>query len=105
MSEFRIDMGIVRGEPYLNVHGNTGEEIDGTIKSALPIFKKFRDAVEKGKEKQAEDNQPPGGVPKCATCGEHMEYKEGWGKNNKKWKAWFCPNSEKGKPGHDPVWV
>lgn len=43
---------------------------------------------------------------KCETCGTKMVYKSGTSKKTgKKWEALMCPNAEKGKPGHDPVWL
>lgn len=41
---------------------------------------------------------------KCKDCGAEMIYKSG-NKNGKKWEGLFCPNSQKGQKGHDPVWL
>lgn len=106
MSDFKIDIGIVRGETYLNVHGNTSDDIDKTMAEAFPIYKKFRSAVEAAYEGQKTASSTEAGLKaNCSDCGTEMVYKEGYGKKGK-WKALFCPKAIKGdNTKHKPVWL
>ena len=106
MNDAKIQISFIRDDPGMVIRGDTAEEVDELIRTALPIYQKFRNAVDKGKENRAKQNAPPGGIPKCETCGTQMIYKEGFNpQKNKKWRGYFCPNSKQGEAGHPPMWI
>jgi len=95
----RFVVSFINGSPGLVVRGETGEDVDKAIREILPIFKKFRTAVEKGAEKKAEELSPKA---TCEACGTAMQYKDGFSKKtNKKWKGLFCPQDKE----HNPIWL
>lgn len=116
-NEAKIQISFIRDDPGLVVRADTAEEIDQLIASALPIYKKFRDAVEKAQAKRAEAIQPTQpsppfpaqGMPTatCETCGARMEFRKGISKKDgKPWQGLFCPNADKNnKSIHKPVWL
>ena len=68
----------------------------------LDAMKNMKTITEQISKKKSNGEGSP--TAKCETCGNEMNYKEGY-KDGKQWKGLFCPNSEKGKPGHKPVWL
>lgn len=131
MSEQKnFDIGYVRGEPYFNIHADTAVEMEELIKEGMPVFKRFREAVEKGKQAQlplkTNTSYSNGSKPKsdrmalseaidkglvdanyqdyvCPTCGDQVNYVTGFGKKGK-WEALMCPNGNKEDP-HQVTWL
>lgn len=106
--EGRFVISFINGSPGLVVRGDSADEIDKNIHEILPVFKKFREAVEKGaQQKQERMTEEKGLNAVCATCGAKMEYKEGYSKKTgKPWKGMFCPNSVKGDNiNHKAIWM
>ena len=101
-NEANIVMSFINGQPGLVIRGETGEELDKNMDQALGRFKIFKEAIE---EKAVES----GLTAKCKTCQAVMVKRSGTIKSGEKagqpWNALMCPNSEKGKPGHEPVWL
>lgn len=98
----KIDFGWVNGNPYFNVHADTGEELDELIKAVLPRFKAFKNAVDVYRERKANEvAPPPGGQTNPPVCGVHgttMSWKTGNYKNNTQYHKigdpygfWSCP--------------
>jgi hypothetical protein len=97
-TEANYTISFINGQPGLVVRSDSPAEIEEMMKAVLPYFKKFREVVE---TKSVES----GLTAKCETCHAVMTKKSGTSKAGKPWNALFCPNAEKGKPGHDPVWL
>jgi ssDNA-binding Zn-finger/Zn-ribbon topoisomerase 1 len=106
-NKYHYDIGFVRDEPYFNIHADTAEEVESLLKDVLPIYKRFRDAVDKSKVNQANTKAQEAGVQaKCKDCGAQMVLKKGVSKTGKQWSGLFCPNSDKNdKTKHQPVWL
>ena len=102
-TEANYTISFINGQPGLVVRSDSPAEIEEMMKAVLPYFKKFRSAVESAGEKKLEES---GLQSKCVTCGATMIQRSGYSdKTKKNWSALMCPNAEKGKPGHDPVWL
>lgn len=96
MDEHKLTMSFINGNPGFVVKANTAEEIDELLKSSLPIFKKFKTAVDTYREKQmAESTPPPGQTQDNMICKIHntpMIWKTGFSKkSNKPYAFWACP--------------
>lgn len=93
----RVQIGFVRDDPSLVIRSDTAEEAEELLRSALPIYKRFRDAVDKGKQarvkQQQDQSPPPGTAPTCGIHGTVMEWKTGVSKTtNKPYAFWGCPS-------------
>jgi hypothetical protein len=69
MSEHLFTMSFINGNPGFVINCDTPEELDKAIAETLPIFKKFKVAVDTYKEKQQNMAAPPPGT--SPTCGVH----------------------------------
>lgn len=108
MNDAKIQISFIRDDPGMVIRGDTAEEVEELLRSSLPIYKRFRDAVEKGKENKANAAAQSVGMPSaiCEDCGAQMLYKKGTSKTGKPWQGLFCPNSDKNdKSKHIPVWL
>lgn len=85
MNEAKIQISFIRDDPGLVIRCDTAEEAEELLKTALPIYKRFRDAVDKGKaaraKQQQEQSSPPGTAPTCGIHGTIMEWRTGTYKN------------------------
>jgi len=106
-SNAKIQISFIRDDPGLVVRGDTADEVDTLIASILPIYKKFRDAVDKGKVNQANVKAEAAGLSAvCKTCQAQMVLKKGVSKIGKPWSGLFCPNADRNdKTSHLPVWL
>lgn len=103
----KLQIGFVRDDPSLVVRGDTAEEMEALIKTILPIYKRFKDAVDKGREIKAETKAQEAGLTSvCPDCGAKMLFKKGTSKSGKPWSGLFCPNADReDKNKHRPVWL
>lgn len=95
--EGKITISYINENPGLVVRGDTAEEVDQLIASVLPVYKKFKDAIDKGKQAriQNQNTPPPGGdtnPPLCGIHGNQMVWKT-WvsQKTGKLYAFWSCP--------------
>lgn len=97
MSEPKYTMSFINGNPGFVIKTDTTEELDDAIREALPIFKKFKRAVDTYREKQeAAATPPPGQKDNSPICGIHnvqMTWRPaGVSKAGKPYQGfWSCP--------------
>ena len=93
MTDHRLTVSFINGNPGLVVKADTKEEMEASIREVLPIFKKFKTAVDVYREKQVNDaTPPPGQNPICGIHNTPMQWKTGVSnKTNKPYAFWSCP--------------
>ena len=96
MSERNYTMSFINGNPGFVINADTVEELDNGIAQALPIFKKFKAAVDTYREKQIQAATPPPGQstnpPICGIHQTQMLWKTGVSrKTGKPYAFWSCP--------------
>jgi hypothetical protein len=97
-TEANYTISFINGQPGLVVRCDEPAELEGMVEAIKPYFKKFKEAVE---TKAVES----GLTAKCKTCDAMMVKRSGTSASGKPWNALMCPNSKKGEPGHEPVWL
>jgi hypothetical protein len=108
MNEAKIQISFIRDDPGLVIRADTAEEAEALLSSSLPIYKRFRDVVDKGKVNKANNEAKAVGMPSaiCKDCQAQMVFKTGTSKTGKSWSGLFCPNSDKNdKSKHVPIWL
>lgn len=103
--DYRYTISFINGSPGLVVKGDDPADAQTMINDILPVFKSFKEAVEKAQPKP--QNQPEGQKDvNCNDCGSVMTYREGENKNGKPYKAYFCPKAVKGDfDNHKAIWL
>jgi len=94
MSDHKFTMSFINGNPGFVVNCDTPEELDKAIAGALPIFKKFKGAVDTYREKQESAAAPPPGTsPVCGTHNVQMIWHgPGISKAGKPYQGFYaCP--------------
>lgn len=106
MREQKYTFSFINNTPGLVIRADTPQEMMSSVKEIKSSWATFKEAVQGGVQTQQKE---AGLSAKCQTCGEAMVKRSGITKSGPKegqtWNALMCPNSEKGKPGHDPVWL
>jgi hypothetical protein len=107
MNEAKLQISFIRDDPGLVVRADTADEISLLITNVLPIYKKFRDAVDKGKENRANQAAESQGLTAvCPDCKTKMIYRAFTSKAGKPLKGLFCPNADQNdKTKHKPIWL
>jgi hypothetical protein len=92
MSEHMFTMSFINGNPGFVINVDTPEELDQAIANCLPIFKKFKTAVDTYREKQIiAATNPPGAIPDCPIHHVPMSWKTGVSrKTGKSYAFWSC---------------
>jgi len=99
MTEAKYTISYINETPGIVIRGETPDEVEEYIKGILPIFKKFSEAVDKGKQarmkqqaEQAQPGTPEGEAPICTVHGTTKVWKTGVSKTtNKPYAFWSCP--------------
>ena len=76
------------------------------LKSMVTLFNAAKESFGLPKPSGTTPSDNGGEVmPHCQTCGDPMEFKKGKNKDTgKPWAGYFCPRSDVGITGHDPIW-
>lgn len=101
-SDGAYTFSFINGQPGLVIRGNHSKEISQRLDAILPVFKRFKEAVDGGRVEKAEQTQHNASEGHfCSECGAAMEFKSGTSKQGKPWKGWFCSKSR----DHKPLWI
>lgn len=93
MSEPTYKVSFINGNPGFVVCADNADDLEKNIREALPIFKKFKTAVDTYREKQQNDaTPPPQETPTCGVHGTQMKWLTGTSKKTgKPYAFWSCP--------------
>ncbi len=94
MEEQKYTISFINGTPGLVVRGDTAEEMETSIRAVLPVFSKFKNAIEKGYAARAGVStaipQTSHGV--CPTHNVPFIFKSGVSKKTgQQYAFWSCP--------------
>jgi hypothetical protein len=92
MTEPTYKVSFINGNPGFVVCADNADDLEKNIREALPIFKRFKTAVDTYHEKQENDATPPPQEPeKCSVHGTPKIWKTGVSKAGKPYAFWACP--------------
>jgi hypothetical protein len=90
MDDSKFTISFINGQPGLVVRGNTAAETDANIKEILPIYKRFRDAIEAKRASMGittpqPTQTPVDTAPVCPYHNHPMKWKTGTYKTDSQW--------------------
>ena len=94
----KYTISYINESPGLVIRAEHAKEVDEAITAILPVFKRFKEQVDKGKEARMKQQQeqslpgtPDGEAPICSTHGTKKVWKTGRSQAGKDYAFWACP--------------